>query len=102
VANLSGFPLQETSPQAEIERCLDRGKRANFSDELWPIRYMTGSDFVISYRIILTEMGIAMKRIVLAAAAAYLGCASFALSPSGEGRLVGLVQVVRNSPYGQP
>jgi hypothetical protein len=23
-------------------------------------------------------------------------------SPSGEGRLVGLVQVVRNSPYGQP
>ena len=23
-------------------------------------------------------------------------------SPSGEGRLVGLVQLVRNSPYGQP
>ena len=24
------------------------------------------------------------------------------LSPSGEGRLVGLVQLVRNSPYGRP
>lgn len=24
------------------------------------------------------------------------------VSPSGEGRLVGLVQLLRNSPYGQP
>jgi hypothetical protein len=26
----------------------------------------------------------------------------FPTSSSGEGRLVGLVQLVRNSPYGQP
>jgi hypothetical protein len=31
-----------------------------------------------------------------------IGAYYFHLFPSGEGRLVGLVQLVRNSPYGQP
>ena len=49
-----------------------------------------------------TEMALNVLAYNLTRVMNIVGIKSLLVSPSGEGRLVGLVQLVRNSPYGQP